>query len=555
MFTNTQPRGGRTSAARPALVAGLSLMLLLSGGAPRTAAADLLVTTGETRLTGLLRDEHLALETHGSLLRLPVSAIASLRRLENGEWRVELADRDRLTGVLRQRALAFETSWARLAVPVERLRSLVLQTRPGTVEAQEGLLVDFRNGDELLWVAGGDRPDPAALREPASLLAEPAESRFRVTTPLLSLEVTRGEVSHLAYLTKAEVHRRLAGEPAGGAARPGPALALSAPALLAEPRVAEEPFSGYAFGPGGRLAVAVAVPGEYGEWTGRQLWIYQPDGGKVVLAGPGEASWPAWQPGGQCLAYVFRPFGWSTSDLWLAAADGRWRRTLVIDNASHSSLAWSPDGKRLAYVAEDHRTGASGVWVIDVESGHAQSVLVSNQEYFADLSWSPDGHRLLFTSGLPGRHPRAAVQVLDLTTKTVTTLSGKDERPAERSVNLHPRWSPDGQLIAFSSDRGGSRQIWVVHPDGRGLRALTAGGDPKDYPLWSPDGRTILALSGNGGAGNLVAVPVTGGEPAPVIAGGRLVGPVAWSPDGKRLVFVRQEKNLQLWTATLAAAR
>ena len=49
------------------------------------------------------------------------------------------------------------------------------------------------------------------------------------------------------------------------------------------------------------------------------------------------------------------------------------------------------------------------------------------------------------------------------------------------------RWSPDGQWIAFYSDRTGTYEIWTVRPDGSGLRELTDTTDDADVPVWSPD--------------------------------------------------------------------
>jgi len=60
-------------------------------------------------------------------------------------------------------------------------------------------------------------------------------------------------------------------------------------------------------------------------------------------------------------------------------------------------------------------------------------------------------------------------------------------------------WSPDGRLIAFDtvSIRGGNPQIWVVRPDGIGLRELTQPiyGDDSFNPVWSPDSARLVFQS------------------------------------------------------------
>ncbi|MEN6626594.1 MAG: prenyltransferase/squalene oxidase repeat-containing protein [Candidatus Sumerlaeia bacterium] len=71
-----------------------------------------------------------------------------------------------------------------------------------------------------------------------------------------------------------------------------------------------------------------------------------------------------------------------------------------------------------------------------------------------------------------------------------------------------PRISPDGQWIAFSSDQGGPYQIWIMHPDGSGLRALTAfqSGNPITLD-WSPASDRIAA---SGMGDSLYVVPTSG---------------------------------------------
>ena len=66
------------------------------------------------------------------------------------------------------------------------------------------------------------------------------------------------------------------------------------------------------------------------------------------------------------------------------------------------------------------------------------------------------------------------------------TASGKDR---------HPRWSPDGQTIAFVSDRSGRPQIWLIHPDGGEAWQLHSPQKVASPPVWSRDGRHIAFTS------------------------------------------------------------
>jgi len=86
---------------------------------------------------------------------------------------------------------------------------------------------------------------------------------------------------------------------------------------------------------------------------------------------------------------------------------------------------------------------------------------------------------------------------------TVPLAGGKAMRIiGGNSVDMHPRYSPDGKSLVFVSDRNGSDATWIVDADGQRPRLLTNGGV---YPVWTPDGREIITANRlvdvRGGAG------------------------------------------------------
>ena len=64
------------------------------------------------------------------------------------------------------------------------------------------------------------------------------------------------------------------------------------------------------------------------------------------------------------------------------------------------------------------------------------------------------------------------------------------------AYDTQPRFSPDGERIAFVSDRDGPNAVWTVDRDGGDAKKIGSGGDRADYasPSWSPDGERIVAL-------------------------------------------------------------
>ena len=70
------------------------------------------------------------------------------------------------------------------------------------------------------------------------------------------------------------------------------------------------------------------------------------------------------------------------------------------------------------------------------------------------------------------------------------TLANRSNHPG---FDGWPFWSPDGNLIVFTSERAGSADLWVVNADGTNLRQLTSDPDADErQPWWSPDGRRIV---------------------------------------------------------------
>ena len=103
-----------------------------------------------------------------------------------------------------------------------------------------------------------------------------------------------------------------------------------------------------------------------------------------------------------------------------------------------------------------------------------------------------------------------------------------------------PAWSPDGSTVAFVSNRDtagqGAAHLWLVAPDGSGLRVLTPGLAAED-PVWSPDGTQVAFLSGTFGATDVWTVPATGGTPRRLTSDANGKGGLAWSPRGSSVLY------------------
>jgi hypothetical protein len=168
------------------------------------------------------------------------------------------------------------------------------------------------------------------------------------------------------------------------------------------------------------------------------------------------------------------------------------------------SPVWTADGKEILYVSNrGHIYGSGGFWRMKTD-GAPDSWTGAREVHYEETNWkarpefSPDGTRLVYASYLG----RAWHQLWTM------PAAGGDAFPVTYGEydNTAPRWSPDGKLIAFISNRGGNTSLWVEH---------LPGGDQKEVfaskrRLLHPSG--VLEIKLRDGAGNPTSarVSVTG---------------------------------------------
>lgn len=107
-----------------------------------------------------------------------------------------------------------------------------------------------------------------------------------------------------------------------------------------------------------------------------------------------------------------------------------------------------------------------------------------------------------------------------------------------------PSWSPDGTKIAFTSNRDGAGDIYVMDSDGSNVKRLTKTPGQNSSPTWSPDGSKIVFDSGRDGNREIYIMNTDGSDQTRLTFNPSSdVGPVSFSPDGKHLAFARNKKD------------
>jgi tricorn protease len=106
-----------------------------------------------------------------------------------------------------------------------------------------------------------------------------------------------------------------------------------------------------------------------------------------------------------------------------------------------------------------------------------------------------------------------------------------------RARDVYPRFSPDGKWIAFSSDRNGNLDVFIIPSEGGNAKQLTFHSADDTVLGWSPDSQAVLFSSNRGEdfTAQLYLVPTSGGMPWK--AGPDMGVQAGYSPDGKRIAY------------------
>src|SRR5262245_26524362 len=181
--------------------------------------------------------------------------------------------------------------------------------------------------------------------------------------------------------------------------------------------------------------------------------------------------------------------------LFIASADGSGEKPLLEVRDLDYDPAWSSDGATIVFTSD--RAGSADLFRVKPD-GSALERLTDDPAYDDQAAFSPDGKQLVFVSTRQGGFAR--LWTMNLATrkaKALTTGTGGDFRPA---------WSPDGRWIAFASDRDGGMpfahgrwehlqlvDLYIVRPDGTGLKRISEHGDFCGSPKWNADNRRVIA--------------------------------------------------------------
>jgi len=308
---------------------------------------------------------------------------------------------------------------------------------------------------------------------------------------------------------------------------------------------------------------------------------------------------PKISPDGEFVVYAQQRVDAATekkySNLWISPTNGGEPRQFTYGNQADLHPQWSPDGSQIAFISNRGNEKQTQIYLIPFGGGEARPISELKGEFGA-FQWSPDGTKIVFQFrakdadaieredddakgklGVVERHydrayykfdgygflpkERWHIWTIDVPSREATQLT-------DHSIfdEVEPTWSPDGEWIAFRSNRNddpdltyGDNDLVIISAKGGDPRVIKTPGRNTLLPSVSPDGNWITYFAMRDPEqwwqnNDLWIVPFDGSSPPKNLTleldfsiehatindlnfGGAVAIPPTWSPDSQSIYF------------------
>jgi Tol biopolymer transport system component len=275
----------------------------------------------------------------------------------------------------------------------------------------------------------------------------------------------------------------------------------------------------------GRGAAPVALTASFTQLTSQQGIEQRPS-----LSPDGK--WIVYESGGPAVAS-----GSPASDIFLQSVGGQTAINLTKDSPVFDGQpAFSPDGEQIAF--RSSRQGG-GIFVMGRTGEFARRV----SDAGFDPAWSPDGRSIVYSTVGTATLPYNRTGVGEL---IVVDVAGGQARQLYKGDAVEPSWSPHGHRIAYwgvALSATGQRDLFTIPAAGGTPVAVTQDTATDCSPVWSADGAHLFFSSDRGGSLNLWRVPIDEqsgtiqGPPEPITTPAPFVTFLSLSADGRRIAY------------------
>ncbi|MBY5923389.1 winged helix-turn-helix domain-containing protein [Ferrimonas balearica] len=243
----------------------------------------------------------------------------------------------------------------------------------------------------------------------------------------------------------------------------------------------------------------------------------------------------AWAHQSDTLAFVrFQGAYWA--ELHTVTPEGEAQQQ-TDDRASIHGLSWSRDDQSLVF--NSMRDGGHSLWQITLEDGAIQPLYRDLTPFNIEALATPNHYAYV-------RHASPEyLQVWDGEKQYKIESAGRD---------LYGSFAPNGDRMAFLSNRSGRFEIWLAQRDGRGARALSHNEGAMELPAWSPDGQRLVApvSAENGGETRIVLYDLTQERTEVLLQDAHHYRNPTWLADGNRLLVASNRSgSWQIWQLDL----
>jgi eukaryotic-like serine/threonine-protein kinase len=264
------------------------------------------------------------------------------------------------------------------------------------------------------------------------------------------------------------------------------------------------------------------------------------------LTTQGVDSLPEFSPDGKWVAFN-REFTGSAQELFVMPASGGRPRQLTSDARPIDGITWTADSREIVF-ASTRKPVEGSLWRVSVSGGQPVAISASLHSVSSANIARRQGRRLAFNEAWTDSN-------IHLWTGTGIPRSGASwlfREPTEiinsTRADHSPAISPEGERIAFVSDRTGNEEIWVSGADGgKSIQLTSFGKYSAGSPRWSPDGLRLAFDVWSSGEAN-VFMDSHGGAPRRLSSEHFESWMPAWSHDGDRIYFTsRRSGTREIW--------